>query len=36
MKFILMNIIKKPFNDIRIELEKYKNEIKNKINNLNI
>jgi len=30
--YILMNIIKKPFNDIRIELEKYKNEIKNKIN----
>ena len=34
--YVLMNIIKKPFNDIRIELEKYKNEIKNKINNLNI
>ena len=30
--YILNNIIKKPFTDIRIELEKYKNEIKNKIN----
>ena len=29
---ILCNIIKNPFKDIRIELEKYKNEIKNKIN----
>ena len=30
---IIFNMIKKPFNNIRIELEKYKDEIKNKVTN---
>ena len=33
LKNILYNIIKKPYTDIRIELEKYKEEIKNKVTN---